>query len=59
MRTFHIPLKLNLNRRGSRETTNRYTHQMSPNFMVFVILCAQPPSFHDIICKETIPKRCD
>ena len=43
MRTFLIPINLDLTRRGSCKGHNHNTYQMSPKFPVNVILCAQPP----------------
>ena len=42
MRTFHIPINLDLNGRGSREGHNHNTYQISTKFLVNVILCARP-----------------
>ena len=41
MRTFHIPINLDLIDEVFAKATNHYTYQMSPKFMVKVILCAQ------------------
>ena len=39
MRTFHIPINLDLIDEVFAKTTNHYTYQMSPKFTVNVILC--------------------
>ena len=36
-------------------TTNCYTHQMSPKFLVIVILCAQPPHSMTSFAKRPYP----
>ena len=38
MHTLPIPINLDHNRQGSREASNHYTYQMSPKFLVNVIL---------------------
>ena len=43
MRTFLIPINLDLTRRGSCKGHNHNTYQLSPKLLVNVILCAQPP----------------
>ena len=45
MRTFHIPINLDLNGRGSREGHNHNTYQIGTKFLVNVILCAWSPDF--------------
>ena len=42
MRTSHIPINLDLIYEALAKATKHYTYQMSPKFLIDVILCAQP-----------------
>ena len=67
MRTFHIPINLDLNRRGSQKGHKPLHSSKLAQSLRFMSFFVQSPLIHDIICKkavtwlvrDTYPKRCD
>ena len=55
MRTFRIPVNLDLNRRGSHEGHNHNIYQMSQKFMDNVILSAQLLDSMTLFARKQFP----